>query len=307
MILVAGLSPAWQRIMQFDRFEPGGVNRARDVQCCASGKVINVALALRHLGAKCEAVTVLGGTPGKEIEAEFAELNLPLSVVGLPLPTRVCTTILDAATGETTELVENAGPITSVIVDQFRDAFFERAANADWIIGTGSLAPGTPKTIFRELIAERGERAILDIRGPELLAALECKPLLVKPNRHELEQTLGRALESDNELLQAMQELRKRGAQWVVITDGTGSLRIAGPDGFWQATPVQVKTVNPIGCGDCFTAGVATRLESGDSMLEAIRYGVAAAADNAAQLLPGRLDLGRVAKLAKQVRIEEFG
>jgi hypothetical protein len=42
-------------------------------------------------------------------------------------------------------------------------------------------------------------------------------------------------------------------------------------------------------------------------MLEAIRYGVAAAADNAAQLLPGRLDPVRVAKLAEQVRIERAG
>jgi tagatose 6-phosphate kinase len=154
------------------------------------------------------------------------------------------------------------------------------------------------------LIAGCAERAILDFRGPELLAVLEHRPLLVKPNRHELAQTLGRALSSDEDVRAGMQELLELGARWVVITDGAASVWIAGPEGSWRAQPVKVPTVNPIGCGDCLAAGVAARLSAGVEMLECIRYGIAAAADNASQLLPSRLDPARVNELARRVTIE---
>ena len=49
MILAAGLSPAWQQIMTLAELRIGEVNRARDVQWCASGKVLNVGLALHRL------------------------------------------------------------------------------------------------------------------------------------------------------------------------------------------------------------------------------------------------------------------
>jgi len=41
VILVAGLTPAWQQILRFDDFRPGEVNRASEVQWCCSGKVLN--------------------------------------------------------------------------------------------------------------------------------------------------------------------------------------------------------------------------------------------------------------------------
>src|SRR5205085_10436755 len=102
------------------------------------------------------------------------------------------------------------------------------------------------------------------------------------------------------------QELRERGAQWVVVTDGSSAIWIAGPEDQWRAQPLRVPTINPIGCGDCLAAGSAARLLAGDDMLECIRYGVAAAADNAAQLLPSRLNPGRVTQMAQRVLIERL-
>jgi sugar/nucleoside kinase (ribokinase family) len=52
--------------------------------------------------------------------------------------------------------------------------------------------------------------------------------------------------------------------------------------------------VNPIGCGDCLAAGLAIGLNRGQSLKEAVRLGMAAAADNVTQLQPARLDPQRV-------------
>ena len=70
-VVAAGLSPAWQRIMRFAGIEIGEVNRATEVRCCASGKVLNVAVALGTLGGVSRAVTVMGGAAAGWAAAEF--------------------------------------------------------------------------------------------------------------------------------------------------------------------------------------------------------------------------------------------
>ena len=71
-ILSAGLTPAWQQIMVFDRLRPGEVNRAREAVWCGSGKVLNAGLAAHHLGGPSLTLAPLGGPPLAEIEREFA-------------------------------------------------------------------------------------------------------------------------------------------------------------------------------------------------------------------------------------------
>ena len=67
MILAAGLSPAWQQIVLLEALHLGEVNRASEVHWCASGKVLNVGLALHHLGAKSLTLSPLGGANGAAI------------------------------------------------------------------------------------------------------------------------------------------------------------------------------------------------------------------------------------------------
>ena len=46
MILAAGLTPAWQQILCFDDVQPGRSEPRSEVHWCASGKVLNVGMAL---------------------------------------------------------------------------------------------------------------------------------------------------------------------------------------------------------------------------------------------------------------------
>src|SRR5262245_1748813 len=107
--------------MTFDAFEAGAVNRAREVVWCASGKVLNVAIALASLQAPVETVALVGGPPREFLEREFAELGIARRWVACRSATRICTTILESG-GRTTELVENAGPVTAAELDEFERA-----------------------------------------------------------------------------------------------------------------------------------------------------------------------------------------
>jgi len=303
MILAAGLTPAWQQILECDRFSVGHVNRARAVHWCASGKVLNVGIALHHLGAPARTMSVLGGPHGERLRAEFARESIDAVWMPTQVPTRVCTTILDRATGQTTELVENSAPLEPEVLDRFIDAFREHAAASKVLVLSGSLPEGTPPDYYRRLLVSMSVPAILDIRGPELLHALERRPLVVKPNRQELERTVGRELTDDAALLEAMRGLNARGAEWVVVTGGGAPVWMTSCEQTFQLRPPSSTVVNPIACGDCLAAGLAWGVRQGWTMLESVRYGMGAAADNLQRLLPSRLDPVRVMDFAQQVEV----
>lgn len=303
MILSAGLTPAWQQVLLFRAFVPGEVNRARAVHWCASGKVLNAARALHHLGAPCKALTVVGGTSGVEIRRDCEQLGLAARWIETAAPTRVCTTILDDSRRSATELVPNAEELRDSERSRFLDAYAEEAAAAAIVILIGSLPAGTSTSLYRELCALTPGKVILDARGPELLEALSCKPFVVKPNRDELGRTLGRTLASDAELFDAMRELNERGAEWVVITDGRRPVHVRSRTALHRLQPLEREVLNPIGCGDCMAGALAAALYRSLDPLEAVRYGLAAAADKVGRLLPGEVERTAVEALAGAIEV----
>lgn len=290
MIVAAGLTPAWQQILDLEHLKPGGVNRATKAWWCASGKVLNVAIALKHLGAECRTICPLGGPARNPIEQEMAELGVPADWVAASRPTRVCTTLVDRSTGTVTELVQNAAPLEPKELAAYAAAFFEAALHAELAVLSGSLPSGTPPEFYRQLLAGRKLSSVIDARGPELLAALETRPLVVKPNREELAHTLGRRLDTDAELIDAMRELNRAGAVWVVVTAGSRPVWMTSSEKVVRLeTPAAEHVENPIGCGDCLAAGIARGLELGQSPEDAVCLGMAAAAENLRQILPARV------------------
>ena len=81
------------------------------------------------------------------------------------------------------------------------------------ICGSGSLLKGIDPLIYNTLIEEgnkRGIKFILDTSGSTLVKGIEAKPFLIKPNQEELEDILGRKLNSIEEIAEAARELRKK-------------------------------------------------------------------------------------------------
>ncbi|MDB5339610.1 MAG: lacC [Planctomycetaceae bacterium] len=303
MILAAGLTPAWQQILVFDQLFLGEVNRATEVHCCASGKVLNVGVALHHLGASSRTLAAGGGWSLAAMQADLQQLGVPCRWITTSVPTRVCTTVLDSGGQMTTELVENSGVFSADELAQYQHAYLEEAAAAEVVVLSGSLPINAPETYYRDLVARTPGRVVLDVRGIELLHALHSKPFLVKPNRAELAKTLNRNLHQDADLQAAMLDLNASGARWVVITDGPHAVWVSSASQVWKLQPPQIDVVNPIGSGDSLAAGVAAALDAGVEVLEAVRHGIASAAYNATQLLPCRLDPQRIRDLQTQVTV----
>ncbi len=306
MILGVGLTPAWQQILVFDSLRVGEVNRAREAHWCASGKVVNLGLAIHRLGAPCLTLTVIGGPQGESMEKEFDVLGIPRRLLSLQRPTRTCTTIVDHSTGMITELVENAAPVQPDELEKFRQVYEDEVRHAGVVVLIGSLPAGTPRTFYRELMAKTSSPVVVDASGPELLEILPLRPFCVKPNREELGKTVGRTLNTDVELRQAMAEINSLGAEWVVVSEGGKPLRASTAGRAYLFRPPKIDVVNPIGSGDCLAAGIAVGVSRKMDIPDAIRLGIAAAADNATMLLPARLDPNRVNALLAGISKEKL-
>ena len=286
MIVAAGLTPAWQQILVFDRMRTGHVNRAKTAVWCGSGKVLNVGAVLHQLGAKSLTLCPVGGITGQQIRDNFAARGIPARWLATSAATRVCTTILDEETNATTELVENSAPLSEAELDEYATAFAEEARAASVVVLSGSLPQGTTTNYYRRLLERTPAKAILDVRGLELLECLPQRPFLVKPNREELAATIGRPLESEDDVTEAMSELRTLGAEWVVVSNGPAPLLALGPGGLDRFEPPRVHVINPIGCGDALCAELALRIDQQWSVLEALRAAVVNASKRASELLP---------------------
>ncbi|MBD3672452.1 MAG: hexose kinase [Planctomycetaceae bacterium] len=307
MILSAGLSPAWQRVMLFDDLQHGEVNRAREVFEFASGKVLNTAIGLHHLGCDVTCLSPVGGTPSAAIRDEFEEMQIDSRWIETQSATRTCITLLNETAGQTTELVENAEPIRAEELSSWIAQFRLLSKEADLVVFSGSLPAGVPRTILAELMAEGDVPFVLDARNEELISALPNRPLVIKPNREELGQTVGRELTETSDVIAAAEELRTRGAQWVIVTDGPRPVIVVGPEVQCQVNvPAVERIINPIGCGDSLTAGLSAALSEGHTLVEAVKWGIACSQQNLGMLLPARLDRGLMLDDVASISVERL-
>ncbi|HWH70192.1 MAG TPA: PfkB family carbohydrate kinase, partial [Candidatus Sulfotelmatobacter sp.] len=117
MILCIGTTPAAQRVMVFRQLTLDAVNRAVTTLDGAAGKSINVAKVLKALGEEPLAVGFLGGDRGEALRAALTAQGIELEFLTVAARTRQCITLIDQATGNITELVEESRPISPMDYD----------------------------------------------------------------------------------------------------------------------------------------------------------------------------------------------
>jgi tagatose 6-phosphate kinase len=280
MILVVGLTSAWQRTIEFGAFQLGEVNRATRVTESAGGKGTNCARVATQIGAEARLLTVVGGVRGDLLERSLKQQGIHARVVRVAAETRLCQTLL--ASGRATELVEEPGALTRSEVEQVLGLFRSQLARASLVVLIGTVPPGCGEDFYARLIREAtrvGVRAIVDAQSRLLLNAIAEKPFLVRINRKELAAATRFPARTPSAFLAAARKLVGLGAQTLVISNGSKEVQVF-PQG-WGFNPPHVNAVNAVGSGDAMTAGLAHALQQGKGMREAIHWGIACGAANA--------------------------
>lgn len=308
-ILLVGTTPAVNRILWFDRVTLGAVNRSRRQQTAPTGKAVNAARVLTRLGGECRLLQVLGGETGRYAVAGLEKEGIEHTTLWMSdeAPTRICTTLL-APLQETTELVEEAAPMSAEEVDSLMGLVEHHLTAASALMLSGSCPVGVPDTFYAQLTAaarETGKPVFIDAQGASLRQALKVRPFLVKPNLEESAAALGFPLTGDREAdaQTAVTRLTEAGAEWALVSMGeAGALLGNRSNAFWRIASPKLTAVNPIGSGDSLAAGLTLAYLRGSSVPDAAVYGTACAAANCLTVIPGDVSPAEVERLLPQVQ-----
>ena len=309
MIVCLGTTPAVQRVMVFNRVETGGVNRAAETIDGAAGKSINVAKVVTALGERAVATGFLGGDRGDFLCAELERVHVAHDFVRVATRTRECITVIDRTAGAHTELVEESRAVEASAWPAI-DAKLDRLlTGARMLVASGTLVPQAPRDFYARCVRRAHEQnvpTILDAAGSALMESLAARPLVVKPNRAELEKTFGMSLDTDAALGEAMRSLMNAGAQSVVITAGSQGAFATDERYRFRVRSPKVEALNSIGSGDAFTAGLAVALAAGQPLRDACRLATACGAANALTLMAGEVRLPDVRRLFAEAVVEDW-
>ncbi len=292
-VLCVCLSATFQYTIVFNNLKVNEVNRTEEHFLSPSGKGINVARLLGKEGIPAKVITHLGG----ERKAEFLKLcndeNINIAYAEAPVPIRTSTTLVDRNTGTSTELLEEAYPVPEKLTGDVSSLFSENVAACSAVVISGSRPKGYRDTVYSDMVrmaSSHNVLTILDIKGPDLVASLEYRPSIIKPNLQEFAETfLGRSdvLENDSNenLFQAVREEAARIYQrWntrSVITRGKYDTWVYDGQDLKAVQNIDVPVINTIGCGDTLTAYMTSSLIKGDNLLSAVERGMRKATERA--------------------------
>jgi 6-phosphofructokinase 2 len=244
------------------------------------GGGINVARVIRRLGGACVAFYAAGGHTGRLlrdlVDAEGVEQR-PIEIAG---STREDVTVTDRGDGRQYRFVM-AGPVLAEAEwKRCLEVVLHATPAPDYIVASGSLPEGVPSDFYARLARaarERQARLVLDTSGEALRAAAAEQVYLLKPNRREAEQLVGRPLRDPDELTDALHQFVSGGhAEAVVVSLGAEGALLVTRDGTERLAAPEVTVQSRIGAGDSMVAGIVLGLARGDPLRQAVLLGLAA-------------------------------
>lgn len=300
-------NPAIDWTVTVPGFAPGAVNRATADRSRPAGKGVNVAAALAGYGHRAAATGFLGRDNAAAFESFFAGLGMDDAFVRVPGATRTGIKIVDPDRQETTD-VNFPGPAVSA---EDVHALLERvdalAADGRWFVLAGSLPPGAEPTLHAELtrrIRAAGGRVALDTSGDALRHALDAAPHVVKPNVHELEALLGRALSTTQDVVDGARALLERGVELAAVSMGAEGALFVARDAVVRARPPSVAVGSTVGAGDAMVAGVVAARLAGLDLAETARLATAFSLAALTRTEPGPATRAEVEAMAARVDVE---
>ncbi|GAA2340703.1 sugar kinase [Streptomyces caniferus] len=303
MILTVTLNAALDITYRVPRLRPHATNRITEVSERPGGKGLNVARVLAALGHRTVATGFAGGGTGAALRALLAETEVTDALVPVGGATRRTVAVVDASSGDTTQLNEPGPTVSPAEWDIFLGTYRELLGEARAVALCGSLPPGVPVDVYARLTRaarSAGVPVLLDTSGEPLRRGLAARPDLAKPNADELA-----ALTGSTEPLRAARDARRRGAHAVAASLGPDGMLAVTADGAWQAAPPRRIAGNPTGAGDSAVAGLLSGLVEGLPWPDRLTRAVALSAATVRAPAAGEFDAATYEELLSRVVVTD--
>lgn len=298
MIITLTPNPSVDRTISVDSVTVGAVHRAMTSREDPGGKGINVSRALSLHDVPTLAVLPVGGAYGDLMLHLLERADLPHRAVPIAGATRANVALVEPD-GTTTKINE-LGPVLTPAETDALVAAAQAGAAGDWLVVCGSLPQGLAADFYSSLIHRAralGLTVAVDTSGAALTDALTAAPDLIKPNRVELAEAVGRELTSLGDVIDAARDLIATGIREVLVSLGRDGAVLVTAESVDLAACSVESTVSTVGAGDSLLAGYLTDRSRGAAPADALALGVrfgAAAVQLPGSQVPGPDDIARL-------------
>ena len=287
MIYTITFNPALDYITQVENFKIGEINRTKMETILPGGKGFNVSIVLKNLGMENTALGFIAGFTGEELKNKMEERGVKTDFVKVKKGfTRINIKISSVNENRIVETALNG--IGPQIEQEDIEKLFEKLdkiTKEDIVILSGSVPKNINKDIYKRICEKLSKNEItfvVDSTRELLMSILQYNPFLIKPNKEELEETLNCKISTKEDIIRAAKELKKLGAQNVLVSLGKdGALLLTKDDKILVSKAPKGKIVNTIGSGDSMVAGFLAGYYETKDYECALKTGVAAGSASA--------------------------
>lgn len=266
MIYTLTLSPALDYIITIENFSKDTVNRNEKEEVFAGGKGINVSQVLKNLDIENVALGFVAGFTGEKIERDLAEYGCFVDFVHLRQGMSRINIKIKGGSGVLNEKreteINGMGPV--VPQDKLIQLFdkLDQINTNDILVLGGSAMASLPTDIYVQIIEhlkDKNIRVVVDAEKKLLLQVLPYHPFLIKPNRKELADACGVAVDSVvtmEDVVRLAKQLQEEGARNVLVSLGADGAVLVLEDGTVISKPSpKGELVDGVGAGNSMVAG----------------------------------------------------
>ncbi len=277
MILTVCMSPCTDVTIELDSLNIGRTNTVKSKSLSFGGKALNVAIGVSRLGAEAYVTGLMYNENGYMFENALDKEGVPFTFVWNKGRARENYKFIDSRS-MLTEVNDVGEPVAKEKTEEVLGLVRMLSARSGVTVLSGGLPKGVEEGYYGRLAAAVDEKSmrIVDASGLRVFSALNEGVDLVKPNLEELENTLGKNIESKEDMLAGCYELLDRGAKRVLLSLGKQGAVITDGTQNYYCKSINVAMNSTVGAGDGMVAAAAIKLEQGAPLAEILRAGVAA-------------------------------
>lgn len=274
MIYTVTLNPSIDYIVHIDQLAIGEVNRMKSDLKLPGGKGINVSRILKRIENDSTALGFLGGFTGTFINEWLQQEHIRTAFTAVADDTRIN---IKLKADEETEINGQGPTVSDDEMNQLKQDLSKVTSN-DIVVLSGSKPASIPTGFYQELIEiikAQGAAFVIDTTGADLMDALSQKPLLVKPNNHELADLYQTDFQSVEDIYPFGQRLLDEGAQHALVSMAGDGALLFTKNGVYRSNVLKHPVKNSVGAGDSMIAGFVGNFTKTQDPVEAFKWGVA--------------------------------
>jgi 6-phosphofructokinase 2 len=169
------------------------------------------------------------------------------------------------------------------------DELFAIDPPPDYLVVSGSIPPDVPNDFYARLARfakEAGVRMILDATADPFTLAVREGVFMIKPNLREIRALAEKDIADEAQQEELARQIVDSGqSEVVVVTLGSAGALLVWQEGSTRLRAPTVPIESKVGAGDSTVAGIVLGLSQGESLLDAVKFGLASGA--AAVMTPG--------------------